>query len=145
MKRKIVLIILGFIFVTGMQAQKSVEGVFDKYGDDERFTYVSLGRGAVNMAKSFVNFSDLSNKEQKMIENLTGLKILSLELYSDKDKKLAKSILDDVDKVVKTDRYEVLAEVRDKSERVNIYSSKNGNEMVIITNDGDDLSLIWIK
>ncbi len=145
MKKKFVLIALGFMFAMGSYAQKSIDAVFEKYSDDERFSYVSIGKGAMNLVKSFVDLADLSSKETDIIKNVSGVKILTLELDSNKENKLAKSIIEDVNKIVKSKQYEVVAEVRDKGERVNIYSNKNNKEMLIISNDGADMSLIWIR
>lgn len=145
MKKKILFIIALIALAVNMQAQKSIEAVFEKYADDERFTYVSVGRGAVNMVKSLVDLDEMTSKEKSIIENVKGLKILTLESKTENKEKLAKNIVSDIYKVVKTDQYDVVAEVREKGERVTIYTAKNNKEMLLITNNASEMSLIWIK
>lgn len=145
MKKKIIFVIALIALAVNMQAQKSIEAVFEKYADDERFTYVSVGRGAVNMVKSLVDLDEMTSKEKSIIENVTGLKILTLESKTENEEKLAKNIVSDIYKVVKTDQYDVVAEVREKGERVTIYTAKNNKEILLITNKANEMSLIWIK
>lgn len=145
MKKKIIFVIALIALAVNMQAQKSIEAVFEKYADDERFTYVSVGRGAVNMVKSLVDLDEMTSKEKSIIENVTGLKILTLESKTENEEKLAKNIVSDIYRVVKTDQYDVVAEVREKGERVTIYTAKNNKEMLLITNKANEMSLIWIK
>lgn len=145
MKKKIIFVIALIALAVNMQAQKSIEAVFEKYADDERFTYVSVGRGAVNMVKSLVDLDEMTSKEKSIIENVTGLKILTLESKTENEEKLAKNIVSDIYRVVKTDQYDVVAEVREKGERVTIYTAKNNKEILLITNKANEMSLIWIK
>lgn len=145
MKKKIIFVIALIALAVNMQAQKSIEAVFEKYADDERFTYVSVGRGAVNMVKYLVDLDEMTSKEKSIIENVTGLKILTLESKTENEEKLAKNIVSDIYRVVKTDQYDVVAEVREKGERVTIYTAKNNKEMLLITNKANEMSLIWIK
>ncbi len=145
MKKKIIFVIALIALAVNMQAQKSIEAVFEKYADDERFTYVSVGRGAVNMVKSLVDLDEMTSKEKSIIENVTGLKILTLESKTENEEKLAKNIVSDIYRVVKADQYDVVAEVREKGERVTIYTAKSNKEMLLITNKANEMSLIWIK
>lgn len=145
MKKKILFVIALIALAVNMQARKSIEAVFEKYADDERFTYVSVGRGAINMVKSLVDLDEMTSKEKSIIENVTGLKILTLESKTENEDKLAKNIVSDIYRVVKTDQYDVVAEVREKGERVTIYTAKNNKEMLLITNKANEMSLIWIK
>jgi hypothetical protein len=145
MKNKIIFVISLISLAVNIKAQKIIEAVFEKYADDERFTYVSVGRGAVNMVKSLVDLDEMTSKEKSIIENVTGLKILTLESKTENEEKLAKNIVSDIYRVVKTDQYDVVAEVREKGERVTIYTAKNNKEMLLITNKANEMSLIWIK
>lgn len=142
MKKLVTSLFLGLIVALGVQAQE-IKKVFDKYGDDERFTYVSVGKGAMNMAKSF-SANYVGNSEMQIIEKMNGVRVLTLEGGNEK---IAKSFTNDIDKVIKSGNYEEIVNVRDKGERVNIYTQvdkENNAEMLIITKDSDEVSLIWI-
>lgn len=143
MKKTIVLIMVCFTVATAMQAQKSIGAIFDKYADDERFTYVSVGKGAINLVKSFTNLADLSSEDKEAFSKMNSVKILTLE--SANEEKLTKSILADVDKIIKSNKYETIAEVRDKGERVNVYVAKDKKELLVVNKNGDEMSLIWIN
>jgi hypothetical protein len=122
---------------------QNLQKLFDKYGNDERFSYVSVGKGAMNMATMF---GGMKGKEKDMIGKMNGVKILSLE--SGSDERLIKNVLDDLDKIIASGNFESLAEVRDKGERVNIYvqsTGKDSSEMLIVTRDKNELNLIWIS
>lgn len=137
----IIIAIIGFSF--SLQAQKSLDAIFDKYADDDRFTYVSVGKGAMNLVKSLTGFTNLSADEKKLIQDVKSVKILTLE--SESTGNLGKHILADINKIIDAGNYEVIAEVRDKGERVNIYAENRKKEMLIVNSDDTAISLIWIK
>lgn len=143
MKKIIILAVLLLTASTGIYAQKTMKAIFDKYADDERFSYVSVGKGAFNMVRSLDVLGDMTLNEKEMIANMTGLKILSLE--SAKNEKLFNSLISDVKSVTAGDLHETLVEVREKGERTEIFVAKDKSEMIIISKAKEDLSIIWLQ
>lgn len=144
MKKTIIALLFVFAGFTNAFSQKSMQAIFDRYDNDDRFTYVSVGKGAFNLVRSFVVISDLSSEEMNIITKMNGVKILTLELTKKNDS-TAKSIVGDVNKLIKTGKYETIAEVRDKGERTQIYVADDKSEMIIVNMDSSELSLIWLQ
>lgn len=131
-----------FIFVAASQAQ-SLQKFFDKYGDDERFQYVSVSKGLMNMASVF---GGLAKDDKKMMSKMQGLKILTLE--ENTESTFSKSVLKELYQIIENGNFETAVEVRDKGERVHIYYRISGNDdadMLLVTRDKSELSCIWIK
>ena len=144
MKKTVTIAVLCLMTLVNAQAKK-IQDLFDKYGDDERFTYVSVGKGAMNMVSGFVDFAKISSEEKELISKINGVKILTLE--SEADEKLMNTIMLEMDKIVKDGQFESLAEVRDKSDRINVYmqTNKNTAELLIVVKDKKEMSLIWLS
>ena len=130
------------IFVAASQAQ-SLQKFFDKYGDDERFQYVSVSKGLMNMASVF---GGLAKDDKKMMSKMQGLKILTLE--ENTESTFSKSVMKELYQIIENGNFETAVEVRDKGERVHIYYRISGNDdadMLLVTRDKSELSCIWIK
>lgn len=142
MKKIFTLVASLLIFVAATQAQ-SLQKFFDKHGDDERFQYVSVSKGLMNMASVF---GGLAKDDKKMMSKMQGLKILTLE--DNTESALAKSVLKELYQIIDNGNFETAVEVRDKGERVHIYYRIAGNDdadMLLVTKDKSELSCIWIK
>lgn len=142
MKKILTLVASLFIFVAASQAQ-SLQKFFDKYGDDERFQYVSVSKGLMNMASVF---GGLAKDDKKMMSKMQGLKILTLE--ENTESTFSKSVLKELYQIIENGNFETAVEVRDKGERVHIYYRISGNDdadMLLVTRDKSELSCIWIK
>jgi hypothetical protein len=140
--KKIITLIAGLFLVAAIQAQ-SLKSLFDKYCDDERFEYVSVGKGMMNMASAF---GGIAKNDKEMLSKMKSVKILSLE--SQATSSLMKSVVQDLDKVIETGNFETAVEVRDKGERVHIYyriTGKDDADMLIVTKEKGEFSLIWIS
>ncbi len=124
------------------QAQ-TLKSLFNKYSNDERFEYVSVGRGMLTMGKIF---GDTDEEKQPVLSKIKSLKILTLT--DGFDDTLQKEVLKELDEVINTGNFETLLEVRDKTERVNIYiqsTASNDTDMLVANKDDYELSIIWIK
>ncbi len=142
MKKILTLVASLLIFVAASQAQ-SLQKFFDKYGDDERFQYVSVSKGLMNMASVF---GGLAKDDKKMMSKMQGLKILTLE--ENTESTFSKSVLKELYQIIENGNFETAVEVRDKGERVHIYYRISGNDdadMLLVTRDKSELSCIWIK
>jgi len=142
MKKILTLVASLLIFVAASQAQ-SLQKFFDKYGDDERFQYVSVSKGLMNMASVF---GGLAKDDKKMMSKMQGLKILTLE--ENTESTFSKSVFKELYQIIENGNFETAVEVRDKGERVHIYYRISGNDdadMLLVTRDKSELSCIWIK
>jgi len=133
MKKMLTLIAALFILVAVNQAQ-TLKSLFDKYADDERFEYVSVGKGMMNMASAF---GGIGKHEKEMMGKMKGIKILTLSASSDSP--LMKSVERDLRQVIDDGDFETAVEARDKGERVHIYYR------VSVTKEKGELSLIWMS
>ncbi len=142
MKKMIILIAaLLMAFVAG-QAQ-TLQSFFDKYGNDERFQYVSVGKGMMNMASAF---GGMAKNDKDMMSKMKGVKILTLE--SDAGSAIMQSVVRELDQIIDKGNFETAVEVRDKGQRVNIYYRVTGNDnadMLIVTKEKNEFNLIWIN
>jgi len=142
MKKVITLVAALFMIVAVNQAQ-TLQGLFDKYGNDERFQYVSVGKGMMNMASLF---GGIGKNNKDMMAKMRSIKILTLEANSDSP--LMRSVERDLNQVVEAGNFETAVEARDKGERVHIYyrvTEKDNADMLIVTKERGELSMIWIK
>ena len=128
-----------------MQAQ-DYKSLYQKYSDDERVTAVYISPAMFKLIGKLpeVKIEDNGVAFGPMIKSMTGFYLLQTE-----DKDLADKIFKDVSKVVNGHKFETLMEVKDKGERVNVFSlgDKNflksllftafqGNETTFISIDG---------
>lgn len=142
MKKVITLIAVLFLFTVVLQAQ-TLQSLFDKYGDDERFEYVSIGKGMMNMASAFVG---KGKNSKDIVDKMRGIKILSLKAGADSP--LLKAVERDLSQIVSNGDFETAVEAREKGERVHIYyrlSGKDNADMLIVTKERGEFSVIWIS
>ncbi len=142
MRKTIILVVSLFMLTAAMQAQ-TLQKFFDKYADDERFQYVSVSKGIMNMASVF---GGMANNEKEIMSKMQGLKILSLE--GNPDSQLMTKVMNELNQIVETGNFETAVEVREKGERVNILYRVTGTDnvdMLIITKEKNEFSCIWIK
>ena len=133
-------ILVALIFTGHAQ---TLQKFFDKYADDERFQYVAISKGMMNMASVF---GGMAKDEKKMMQKMNGLKILSLD--ADSESQIMKSVVREMHQIVCSGNFESAVEARDKGERVNIYyrvSGANNADMLIVTREKNSFNCIWIK
>jgi len=130
------------MFATANQAQ-TLEKLFDKYADDERFEYVSIGGGMMNLAGVL---GGLDKKDKNIVSKMRGLKILTLNANSEST--LWRQLDRDLKELLKVGNFESAVEARDKGEKVNIYyrfGVNNKSDMLIVSQEKGEFSLIWIS
>ena len=143
--KKISLIIIAIMASLVMNAQ-DYKSLYQKYSDDERVTAVYISPAMFKLIGKLpeVKIEDNGVDFGPMIKSMTGFYLLQTE-----DKDLAEKIFKDVSKVVNGHKFETLMEVKDKGERVNIFSlgdkdflksllftAFQGNETTFISIDG---------
>lgn len=142
MKKVITMVVTLFLIAMTTEAQ-SLQKFFDKYADDERFQYVSVNKGMINMGNVL---GGIAKADQKSFSKMNGIKILTLEASNEST--IMKSVLQEIDRIVESGNFESAVEVRDKGERVNIYYRVIGTDnadMIIITKERSELNCIWIS
>jgi hypothetical protein len=140
--KKTILLLVSLLFTAITIQAQSLQKFYDKYADDERFQYVSINRGMINLG-SIV--SGISKSDQKNLSKLNGLKILTLEAAS--ESVIMRNTIREIEQIVSNGKFESAVEVRDKGERVNIYYRVTGNDnadMLIITKEQNEFNCIWI-
>ena len=140
--KKIIFLVLAFFAVTAASGQ-TLQKFFDKYADDERFQYVSINNGLMNMASVL---GGVAKEEKKMMSKMQNMKILTLE--GDTESSFVKSVFNELNTIVENGNFETVVEVREKGERVNIYYrivGENNADMLIITKEKGEFTCIWIK
>ena len=140
--KKIIFLVLAFFAVTAASGQ-TLQKFFDKYADDERFQYVSINNGLMNMASVL---GGVAKEEKKMMSKMQNMKILTLE--GDTESSFVKSVFNELNAIVENGNFETVVEVREKGERVNIYYrivGENNADMLIITKEKGEFTCIWIK
>ena len=143
--KKISLIIIALLASLMVNAQ-DYKNLYQKYSDDERVTAVYISPAMFKLIGKLpeVKIEDNGVDFGPMIKSMTGFYLLQTE-----DKDLAEKIFKDVSKVVDGHKFETLMEVKDKGERVNIFSlgdkdflksllltAFQGNEITFISIDG---------
>jgi len=140
--KKIMTLVALLFMVAAIQAQ-SLQSLFDKYREDDRFDYVSVGKGMMNMASAF---GGNAKNNAEMMSKMKSIKILTLN--ADAASLLMKSVISELNQVVEKGNFETAVETRDKGERVNIYyrfTGKDNADMLIVTKEKGEFSLIWIN
>ncbi len=143
--KKILVIIAAILASLVMNAQ-DYKSLYQKYSDDERVTAVYISPAMFKLIGKLpeVRIEDNGVDFGPMIKSMTGFYLLQTE-----DKDLADKIFKDVSKVVDGHKFETLMEVKEKGERVNIFSlgdkdflksllftAFQGNETTFISIDG---------
>jgi len=140
--KKIMTIVAVLLMVAATQAQ-TLQSFFDKYSNDERFQYVSVGKGMMNLANVFGG--NVKNNTEIM-SKMRSIKILSLN--GEVASAFMKSVINEIDQIVSKGNFETAVESRDKGELVHIYyrlTGKDDADMLIITKEKGEFSLIWIN
>jgi len=139
--KRIMTLVAVLCIVAASQAQ-TLQGLFDKYCDDERFEYVCVGKGMMNMASVL---GGMARNDKDIASKMRSVKILSLNAES--TSALLKTVVRDLDLVVDKGHFETAVEARDKGEKVHIYyriTGKDNADMLIVAKEKGKLSLIWL-
>lgn len=143
MKRLLILAII-LVPMLGFAQSNPVDRLFEKYANKEGFTTVRISGALLSFASKF---EDSSNPESRLLSELKGVRILSV----DDDKLNAEvNFYKELEKdgFFKNHDYEVLMEVTESSEVVRFYGKNAGggklSELLLVVG-GDDNALISIQ
>ncbi|HPL77263.1 MAG: hypothetical protein BWZ11_01324 [Bacteroidetes bacterium ADurb.BinA395] len=146
MKKNGVLILTILLLASFRAGAQTIDKFFDRYANDDRFTYVTVGKGMMNLASTFGANKNMDKNQKEVLDRLTGIKILTLE--NSRDEKLMNSVLDELDKVIRAGKYETAVRVKDKDETVNIFfrtTGKDQSDMIIVSKEKNEMSIIWMN
>jgi hypothetical protein len=142
MKKITILVATLLMMAIAAQAQE-IQKIIDKYSDDERFTYVSVGSSLIDLGMNFLKDTKIEGLKAKKdaLSKLKGIRVLNLE--SNTDEKIMKALVGDLTKAIRADsKAETLVEVKDKGESTNIYFTSEG--LLIITKEPNELTVVCI-
>lgn len=142
MKKLLLLIVVFVASAASMQGQ-TLQKFFDKYADDDRFQYVSINKGMMNMASVF---GGMAKNEKQMMSKMNALRILTLE--GGANASFYNTVENELRAIIEKGNFETAVEVREKGERVNIYYRVTGQDdadMLIVTKERNEFTCIWIK
>lgn len=126
MKKTVSILAMFFIIAAAASAQ-SIEKLFDKYQDDERFQYIYQN----NLINSSVE-SNATRDEEKML-------VLNEESFADE-------FANEIQKAIKSDKYINTSLVRHGKDRVEEYirnTAKGGKNTITFIYSSGDITLIW--
>jgi len=142
MKRLLIFPAILLFLTCGLKAQ-NLNRFFQKYDDDNRFESVSVGKFLFNLA---LLSNDIKGEERELLANLRKVKILTTNENAQPE--FTSKVMRDLQKVIENGDFENLVEVREKGERVNIYTRMNGDyftDLLIEVKDATEINLIWIN
>lgn len=122
---------------------QTLKEFFKRYNEDERFEYVSVGKGMLSMVNIF---GEADNENTEILSKIKRIEVLTLT--DGFDDKLQKNVQKELDEVINAEHFETLVAVREKTERVNVYyriTEKGNSSMLVVTKDESELCMIWLK
>ncbi|MCF8230012.1 MAG: DUF4252 domain-containing protein [Bacteroidales bacterium] len=136
----IILSLLVFALAMTSNAQSGKLGkLFDDYKDSKGYKLVDINAD--------ININDEDGKE--FLENIDNIKVISLEVDGDIEKKDIRKFHEEAMKAIKKDGFEEMINVMDGDEKVNFYVSKAENgkakECVLSVKEGDEAVLVYIS
>lgn len=142
--KKFGVVLAMFVFLASAGHAMSLNKLFRKYSDDERFEYISVGKGIMRVFSVFTDYDVLTDG---LMEKVTGLKILKLDSdYVEQD--LSANFISDIDKVIDKGKFETTLEKRGKGERTYVYQrvdKKLNADLLLLTKDNGGVTLLWLK
>lgn len=143
--KKIGVVLAMFVFLASAGHAMSLDKLFRKYSDDERFEYTSVGKGVMRIFSVFTDYNILTDG---LMEKVTGVKMLKLD--SDAvEQSLSANFVSDIDKVINKGKFETTLEKRGKGERTYVYQrvdKKLNSDLLFLTKDNKgSVTLVWLK
>ncbi|MFA7493173.1 MAG: hypothetical protein WCZ43_06640 [Proteiniphilum sp.] len=138
MKRLFSVMLITLVFSAAASAQQ-IEKLFDKYMEDERFTYI--------YKKGLTNNTDLENTITNALKTSKRKENEKMLVLNAANESFQRDFLAEVDKALETDKFENTSYVRNgKANRVSEYLRKSSGkleEVQVIKNSGGNIVLKW--
>ncbi len=141
--KKLITIFAAIILISTASEAQTLEFFFNKYKNNERFQYVSVGNGMMNLASTF---SGIAKNEKDLMSKMKNMKILTLE--AGENSSFLKSISKEFDQIIDHGNFKTAVEVRDKGDQVHIFYRLNGEnnaDMLIVTHEKNEFTIIWMN
>lgn len=142
--KKFGVVLAMLVFLASAGHAMSLDKLFRKYSNDERFEYTSVGKGVMNV---FSMFADYSIVTDGLMEKVTGVKVLKLDADS-ADQNLSTNFISDIDNVIDDGKFDTTLEKRGKGERTYVYQrvdKKLNSDLLVLTKDKYSVTLVWLK
>jgi hypothetical protein len=139
MKKVFTLLMVAILPMVAMAQNSAIEKVFDKYGDRDGFTVVTISKGLLKMASNM----DDDREAQDFLSRINKIKILATE-DGNHDINLYDEVLSSLDK----SNYEELMTAKSKGEEVLMLVKKDGDmieELIILVGGDHDNALVFIS
>jgi hypothetical protein len=139
MKSLITLLLVALLPVLGSAQNSAIDQVFQKYGDRDGFTVVTISKGLLKMAANM----DDDHESQAFLSRIHQIKILATE-ENNTGINLFDEVLSNLDK----SDYEELMTAKSNGEDVLILSKKDGDiieELIILVGGRKDNALVYIS
>ena len=144
--KKSILALLGIVFmalpmmVNAQAKTSSIDALYNKYAQYEGFTTVNISMEMMKLIGSFKNHADdeESKKVMEAIDNLQGMKIITLENMNHEK---AVDFKKDLKKVFKSSKFVELMTVKEKDEEVKFLLRKDGDkiiELLLLVNEKNE-------
>lgn len=136
--KKLIGIIALFTATLTMNAQKSIDALFEKYSGKEGFVSVTINGNLLKLAAA------LDDEDKSMPKDITLIRILA----QDEDKISSENFYDQVIKDIDLSKYEEFMSVLESDEKVRMLVKSEGNkfsEFLLIAGGKDSNAIIQIK
>lgn len=142
MKR--IIIIIAILFVSFTANAQDYKSLYQKYSDEDNVTAVYISPAMFKLIGKLpeVHINEGDVDFAPLIKSMTGFYMLQTE-----DKALAEKITKDINRVVDGKKFELLMEVKEKGEKVNIFSLGDKDflkSLVLTAFQGDETVFISI-
>ncbi|MCX6226767.1 MAG: DUF4252 domain-containing protein [Bacteroidia bacterium] len=139
MKKVLTLLLVALFPLLALAQNSAIDKVFQKYGDREGFTVVTISKGLLKMVANM----DDDHESRDFLSRVHQIKILANEDHNT-DVNLYDEVLSNLDK----SDYEELMTAKTKDEEVLILAKKDGDileELIILVGGDDNNALVYIS
>lgn len=118
------LFIIALILISAGSYAQSGRSIYNKYSDAPDVSAVFISPAVFDMIGTMPNMSvnDIDVNLAPIIKSLKGFYLLDCE-----NKSVSSSIVSDVEKLVKDEKYELMMEVKEDGEKVKMYITMKGD------------------
>lgn len=137
---KILFIMIASVIAIQVNAQQdAITRLFGKYIDDSRFTAVYISPKVFDMISTVNKEKQAKDKElAEMLNDLRGIRILTTEVTP-------KTFYQEAIKSLETNKFDLLMQVRDKSENVRFFVKDSGpvvNELILLVGGDSNFTVM---
>jgi hypothetical protein len=136
------LFIMALILISAGSYAQSGRSIYNKYSDAPDVSAVFISPAVFDMIGTMPNMSvnDIDVNLAPIIKSLKGFYLLDCE-----NKSVSSSIVSDVEKLVKDEKYELMMEVKEDGEKVKMYITMKGeyvSSLVMLVIDEEETVFI---